>query len=175
MGVVTDVTVKGLTTAVTNISATGMSDTTGQAIVSAINGLSSAISPAAANVTFDNTGTGMTASNVQALGVEVYNKANSELTFTPVTGMNVNYRSLGINNKMMMGNIEIVATATANTLTTIGTLSVAPETKLTCPVLRVNGTYTGMVWINTDKTVQLYSTQALSGNAISFQFIGNTV
>lgn len=36
MGVVTDVTVKGLTTAVTNISATGMSDTTGQAINSTL-------------------------------------------------------------------------------------------------------------------------------------------
>lgn len=45
MGVVTDVTVKGLTTAVTNISATGMSDTTGQAIVTSINNLRGATSP----------------------------------------------------------------------------------------------------------------------------------
>ena len=152
-----------------------MKDDTGQAINTTLQSLVGAISPSALNVSFDNTGTGFSASNVQALGVEIYNKANSELTFTPVIGMNVNYRSLGVNNKMMMGNIEIVVTAPANTLTTIGSLSVAPETKLTCPALRVNGTYTGMVWINTDKTVQLYSTQALSSNAISFQFIGNTV
>lgn len=39
MGVVTDVTVKGLTTAVTNISNTGMSDTTGQAINSTLSTL----------------------------------------------------------------------------------------------------------------------------------------
>ena len=94
MGVVTDVTVKGLTTAVTNISATGMSDTTGQAIVTsinnlrgatspiitddtgqdiktAINALANAISPAASNVTFDNTGTQWSASNMQALGAEI--------------------------------------------------------------------------------------------------------
>lgn len=45
MGVVTDVTVKGLTTAVTNISATGMSDSTGQAIVTSINNLRGATSP----------------------------------------------------------------------------------------------------------------------------------
>lgn len=94
MGVVTDVTVKGLTTAVTNISATGMSDTTGQAIVTsinnlrsatspiitddtgqdiktAINALANAISPAASNVTFNNTGTGLSASNVQSAIAEV--------------------------------------------------------------------------------------------------------
>lgn len=74
MGVVTDVTVKGLTTAVTNISATGMSDTTGQAIVTAINNLSGSISPAASSVTFDNTGTGLTASNAQAAIIEVNRK-----------------------------------------------------------------------------------------------------
>lgn len=87
MGVATDKSLQGLTTAVTNISATGMSDSTGQAInttlgtlgkdttlhdiKTAINNLSGAISPAAANVTFDNTGTGMTASNVQAAIDEV--------------------------------------------------------------------------------------------------------
>ena len=94
MGVVTDVTVKGLTTAVTNISNTGISDTTGQAIVTsinnlrsatspiitddtgqdiktAINALANAISPAALNVTFNNTGTGLSASDVQAALAEV--------------------------------------------------------------------------------------------------------
>lgn len=88
MGVVTDVTVKGLTTAVTNISATGMSDTTGQAIVSAINGLSGAISPAASNVTFDNTGTGMTASNAQDAIEEVNDLViNSTASITRQSGV----------------------------------------------------------------------------------------
>lgn len=71
MGVATDKSLVGLTTAVNNISTSGMSDTTGQAIVSAINGLSGAISPAASNVTFDNTGTGLSASNVQTMGAEL--------------------------------------------------------------------------------------------------------
>lgn len=72
MGVVTDVTVKGLTTAVTNISATGMSDTTGQAInttlgtlgkdtslqeiKNAINALATAISPSVIQTTTGTNG-----------------------------------------------------------------------------------------------------------------------
>lgn len=92
MGVVRDVTIDQLTQAVQGISTSGMSDSTGQAINStlgtlgkdtslqdiknAINNLAGAISPSATNVTFDNTGTGLTASNVQALGVELNNKIN---------------------------------------------------------------------------------------------------
>lgn len=92
MGVVRDVTIDQLTQAVTGISTSGMSDSTGQAINStlgtlgkdtslqdiknAINSLANTISPSATNVTFDNTGTGLTASNAQALGVELNNKIN---------------------------------------------------------------------------------------------------
>lgn len=43
-----------------------MKDTTGQAIVTAINNISGAISPSADNVTYDNTASGLSASNVQA-------------------------------------------------------------------------------------------------------------
>lgn len=93
MGVVTDVTVKGLTTAVTNISATGMSDTTGQAIVSAINGLSGAISPAASNVTFENTSTGLSASNVQAAIEEV----NTKIPYINTLTFNANSSAVTIN------------------------------------------------------------------------------
>lgn len=82
MGVVRDVTIDQLTQAVTGISTSGMSDTTGQAINStlgtlgkdtslqdiknAINNLAGAISPSANNVTYDNTSSGLTASNVQS-------------------------------------------------------------------------------------------------------------
>lgn len=98
MGVVTDITVKGLTTAVNNISTSGMSDTTGQAInttlgtlgkdtslqdiKTAINNLGSAISPAAVNVTFNNTGTGLSASNVQAAIAEVCSDLIQAKTYT---------------------------------------------------------------------------------------------
>ena len=70
MGVVTDVTVKGLTTAVTNISATGMSDTTGQAIVTSINNLRSATSPIITDDTGQDIKDELTAikSAVQGLG-----------------------------------------------------------------------------------------------------------
>ena len=92
MGIVRDVTIDQLTQAVQGISSTGISDSTGQAInntlgtlgkdtslqgiASAINSLAGAISPAASNVTFDNTGTGLSASNVQGLGVELNDKIN---------------------------------------------------------------------------------------------------
>lgn len=48
-----------------------ITDATGQDIKTAINSLAGAISPAAANVTFNNSGTGMTASNVQAAIEEI--------------------------------------------------------------------------------------------------------
>lgn len=43
-----------------------MKDVTGQAIVTAINNISGAISPTAVNVSYDNTSSGISASNVQA-------------------------------------------------------------------------------------------------------------
>ena len=55
-----------------------ITDTTGQSIASAINSLAGAISPAASNVTFDNTGTGLS-SNVQSAIEEVNEKANTAL------------------------------------------------------------------------------------------------
>lgn len=90
MGVVRDVTIDQLTQAVTGISTSGMSDTTGQAInttlgtlgkdtslqdiVTAINTLGGTISPSATNVSFDNTGTDLTSSNVENAIKEVNNK-----------------------------------------------------------------------------------------------------
>lgn len=53
-----------------------ITDDTGQDIKTAINALANAISPAAANVTFDNTGTDLTSSNAQGLGVELNTKIN---------------------------------------------------------------------------------------------------
>ena len=98
MGVVTDKSLVGLTTAVNNISTSGMSDTTGQAINNtlgtlmtnttgqAINttlqSLVGAISPSASNVTFDNTGTGLSASNVQAAIAEVCSDLIQTKTYT---------------------------------------------------------------------------------------------
>ena len=94
MGVVRDVTIDQLTQAVQGISSAGMTDTTGQDIKDSIDALdmtagtlgkdsslqdikdsidalANTISPAAANVTFDNTSSGLSASNVQAAIDEV--------------------------------------------------------------------------------------------------------
>lgn len=82
MGVATDKSLTGLTAAVTNISTTGMSDTTGQAINTTLQSLVGAISPSALNVSFDNTGTGLSASNVQAAIAEICSDLFQTKTYT---------------------------------------------------------------------------------------------
>lgn len=80
-GLAKDTTLQATNTALGNINTTlgGITtndpptDTTQQSIAAAINSLAGAISPAASNVTFDNTGTGLSASNVQAAIAEVNN------------------------------------------------------------------------------------------------------
>ena len=64
-GLAKDTTLQATNTALGNIN------TTQQSIASAINSLAGAISPTASNVSFDNTGTGLSASNVQAAIVEL--------------------------------------------------------------------------------------------------------
>ncbi len=87
MGVVRDVTIDQLTRAVQGISSNGISDSTGQAInntlgtlgkdtslqgiITALTNLAGTITPSASNVTFDNTGTGLSASNVQTAITEL--------------------------------------------------------------------------------------------------------
>lgn len=82
MGVVTDRSLQGLTTAVQGISTSGMSDSTGQAINTTLQSLVGAISPAASNVTFDNTGTDLSASNVQAAIAEICTDLIQTKTYT---------------------------------------------------------------------------------------------
>lgn len=100
MGVVRDVTIDQLTQAVQGISSAGMTDTTGQDIKDSIDALdmtaetlakdsslqdikdsidtlANAISPAAANVTFDNTSTDLASSNAESAIKEVNNKVGS--------------------------------------------------------------------------------------------------
>lgn len=59
-----------------------ITDDTGQDIKTAINALANAISPAAANVTFNNTGTGLSASNVQAAISEICTDLFQTKTYT---------------------------------------------------------------------------------------------
>lgn len=77
MGVVRDVTVDNLVTAVGNIDTSSLAqDSTLQDVVDKLDAIAGAISPAAANISFTNTGTDLTATNVQGLGVELNNKIN---------------------------------------------------------------------------------------------------
>lgn len=65
-----------------------MKDDTGQAINTTLQSLVGAISPAAANVTFDNTGTGLTASDAQA-AIEELN--DCKLFYKVVSGTTNSY------------------------------------------------------------------------------------
>ena len=147
MGVATDKSLVGLTTAVNNISTSGMSDTTGQAINNtlgtlmtnttgqAINttlqSLVGAILPSANNVSFDNTGTGMSASNVQGAIEEVVTTSTVD---TGITGV-IARKCGNVVQLTISGNI----TASTAGWVTLGTLPVG---------LRPNMNYLGAAFDN---------------------------
>lgn len=144
MGVVRDVTIDQLTQAVQGISSAGMTDTTGQDIkdsidaldmtagtlgkdsslqdiVTAIQALTASISPAASNVTFDNTGTDMTASNAQAAIVELNNNkaVKDEKNFfkrVAIDSPNVGYH-LHYNNNDSLAILMITSTGATVSIT----------------------------------------------------------
>lgn len=98
-------------------------------------------------------------------------KLTGSLTFTPETGAAVSYKSIGSFNGFAFGTLEITATAAANSWVTLGTLSKYPTEAVTVPCVRTgNGTFSGMVKISQYDGVKLYTTQALSGNAVGFTF-----
>lgn len=82
-----------------------MKDITGQAIVTAINNISSAISPAASNVTYNNTSSGLSATNVQAAVDELSGEKQDNLAGGGISSGDLNnYRKTinlwlnGLNN-----------------------------------------------------------------------------
>ena len=80
-------------------------------------------------------------------------------------------QSIGAFNNMAYGTIEVKLTVAQSTWVVIGTISKHPAQMASFTCLRTgNGTSSGMVQVTTDGLVQLYSTQALSGNAIAFSF-----
>lgn len=75
-----------------------MTDATGQDIVTAINTISSAISPAADNVTYDNTSSGLDATNVQTAIDELEDEKQDNLAYGGIA-------SGDLNNYMLNANI----------------------------------------------------------------------
>lgn len=92
MGVATDKSLQGLTTAVTNISATGMSDTTGQAIVTAINGLGTTLGSDKANIDASNIVDASAWRN--AIGVPYINNIKFDAFSSAVTLNTTNYTDI---------------------------------------------------------------------------------
>lgn len=98
MGVMTDSTGRLLVNAVGGIDTTGLvKDTTVQTtnnklddIKVAINNISSAISPAASNVTYDNAASGLSATNVQAALDEVVSEKQNNLTYGSISSGDLN-------------------------------------------------------------------------------------
>lgn len=126
----------------------------------------------AAEISFDNTGTGMTATDVQDAVTELKSNLTGNLTFTPASGVTVNYVALGAFNGVAYGSIECQLTVTANNWVTLGTFNINPPQAITVPVVRTgDGTYCGMVNISSNNNVRLYSKQALSNNSIAFTFV----
>jgi hypothetical protein len=112
-----------------------------------------------------------TAQDLSGAVNELNSKLGNSLTFTPNSEVTVTNQSIGAFNNMAYGTIEAKLTAAQSTWVAIGTISKCPAQMATFPCLRTgNGTFSGMVQITTAGIVQLYSTQALSGNAIAFSF-----
>lgn len=97
------------------------------------------------------------------------------VTFTVASGSAVNFKSLTGIGSLVGGSLEVQTTTSASTWKLLGTISHAPSEAVSVPCVRTgNGTFCGMVKIGTNKEIQLYSTQALSGNAIGFSFAYRT-
>ena len=112
------------------------------------------------------------ATNVGDELTEIKSNLTGNLTFTPASGVTVNYVALGAFNGVAYGSIECQLTATANAWVTLGTFNINPPQAITVPVVRTgDGTYCGMVNISSNNNVRLYSKQALSNNAIAFTFV----
>ena len=92
-----------------------MKDDTGQAINTTLQSLVGAISPAAANVTFDNTGTDLTSSDVEGAIKEVNAKFKiiKSVTFTATTSANGNLQLsssiTGLSYSMTFNNTIVLA------------------------------------------------------------------
>ena len=139
----------------------------------------------AENVTFDNTGcTVITEDDLQAILVEVdteldslSNSLTQLVTITPSGGITMSHNSVTCSGKLVGGSAEIQLTASANSWIELGSISKAPTDQVTIPAVRTgNGTHCGMVKIfpsndpDNPSKIRLYSTQALSGNAVGFSF-----
>ena len=93
------------------------------------------------------------------------------VTFSKATGTTLSSICFGCSGSCLAGTIEIQCTASISVWTTIGTISTPPAFQIIVPAVRTgNGSFVGMVRIKTDGTVDLYSIQSLSNNALSFTF-----
>lgn len=83
MGVVRDITVEQLTSAIGDIDTSGLAkDTTLQAVVSALQNLQINVTQTASNVSYNNLASGLTATNVQGAIDEVCNDLIQTKTYT---------------------------------------------------------------------------------------------
>lgn len=190
MGVVRDVTIDQLTQAVQGISTSGMSDSTGQAINStlgtlgkdtslqdiknAINSLANTISPSATNVTYNNTSSGLSASNVQAAIDEIDTTTDTlTATSTNITRYSGVSSSVPLPAISRRGNIVIIHFAhqlPAGTYLNIWNVTPAPASQQHALVAIGNSwtivavTNTGVVKFNNSVTIN--SDQYIIGQII---------
>lgn len=156
MGVVTDVSVKGLTTAVTNISATGMSDTTGQAIVTSINNLRSATSP----IITDDTGQDI-ANKLTALANAVKPDA-SDIKYDSNTTVKGKIDEVAdmLGNKL---NVAVMTSGSMNNVTSSGLYYLGNA--VTDKPINIGGMFIAMFG-NPNVAVGLYVGYVSSGTAV---------
>lgn len=140
-----------------------ITDDTGQAINTTLQSLVGAISPSAANVTFDNTGTGMTASNVQA-AIEEIDDITDDLTatssnITRYSGVSSSVPLPAVSRRGKMVIIHFAHQLPAGTYTNIWNVTPAPASQQHALVAIGNNlttmavTNTGVVKFNNSVTI----------------------
>lgn len=118
-----------------------------------------------------NNGSGWSSTTVGDELTSLKSDLSKSITFTESSGTTLTNSCIGCTGSCVSGTIEIQCSASITTWVTIGSISKPPTSQIIVPAVRTgNGSFVGMVRIKTNGTVDLYSTQSLSNNAISFTF-----
>ena len=161
MAVATDATLMLLANNVNGIDTSGlMTDATGQDIVSAINDISSAISPAASNVTYQNTASELSATNVQSAIDEVASEKQDNLYGGTLTAPDFN----AITNYGMYWIASVANSQNAPPTTGYGILEVMRNRKDTINIVMQrftkyasSGSEMARTWVRYYANTQWYS------------------
>lgn len=127
-----------------------------------------AVSSSASNIPYDNTSSGLTATNVQDAIDEVSSPQGESVTISAASGATVTTNNVRKIGKLVCGVCGINYIYTPNTWVTVATISDKPATNVFYPALNAGtGDSVGMVQITSQGDIMAYLTQAANGVVFS--------